>query len=108
MASLFHEVTRETIRVTENGRSREMTKMEAILRQLAIKAMSGDPKAMAEVLRLDRVFALVVADGDPPDSPDAAKDQVVLQRLLSRMRGVQDQPTTEPATEEDFDGDPSR
>ncbi len=88
--------------MTENNGSHEMTKVEAILRQLTVKAMSGDLKAVAEVMKLDRAFA-VVADEDTPGSRDAAKDQMILQRLLSRMQGVID----EPATKENFDGNAS-
>ncbi len=46
IATILEEVTREMVRVTENGKVRTMTKLEAIMRQLTTKALSGDLKAI--------------------------------------------------------------
>lgn len=95
VATIFHEVTRELIRVTENGKGRDVTKLEAILRQLTAKAVAGDFKAMSEVLKLDRTFEFMAEEGNS-DSPDIEKDQAVMRRLLERMQRSQT-PETENA-----------
>ena len=100
VATIFHDVTRELIRVTENGKAREVTKVEAILRQLTAKAMSGDLKAMTEVLKLDRAFALV-AEEATPEGPDAEKDQMIMQRLLSRMQAIKNEHSEKESPDDD-------
>jgi Family of unknown function (DUF5681) len=52
VATLFAQVLNERVTVTENGKRRTITKREAILKQLANKAASGDYRAMKLVILL--------------------------------------------------------
>jgi Family of unknown function (DUF5681) len=47
LARLAHRIQNENIRVRENGERRTITKLEAILKQLANKGVSGDLRAIA-------------------------------------------------------------
>jgi Family of unknown function (DUF5681) len=50
VATLLAQVLNERVTVTENGKRRTITKREAILKQLANKAASGDYRAMKLVI----------------------------------------------------------
>jgi len=49
---ILFQVNGERIKVTQNGRGRYITKLEAMVMQLANKAAAGDLKAAKEYLRL--------------------------------------------------------
>jgi hypothetical protein len=103
-ATTFHEVTQELIRVRENGKDKTMTKLEAALRQLVGKAMSGDLKATKEILQWNRVFE-EAAQRDEVDSPDAEKDEAVMRSLVKRVRAVQADNEPEPSFKENASND---
>ena len=52
VATLFTEVLNEKVAVTENGKRKIITKLEATIKQLVNKAASGDHRAMNLLLRL--------------------------------------------------------
>jgi hypothetical protein len=56
LATSFIEVGREEITVTEGGRTRTMTKSDAVVHQLTNKAASGDPRRCASISRFTRCF----------------------------------------------------
>ena len=87
VASILHAVTRELIHVTENGKRKNVTKMEALLRQLMTKAMSGDIRAMKEILFWDRTFESSALQA-VLENPDREKDAIVMRRMLTRLRSV--------------------
>lgn len=88
IATILEEVTRETVRVTENGKVRTMTKLEAITRQLTTKALSGDLKAIKDVLALRQVCE-AVTDQTSPGGPDMEKSQAIMRSLVERIRAIQ-------------------
>jgi hypothetical protein len=93
VATIFHEVTRELIHVTQNGRDRTVTKLEAIMLQLTSKALSGDLKAMKEILQWNSVFE-ESASKEAVDYPDREKDAKAMQRIVNRiLQRNQGQPT---------------
>jgi hypothetical protein len=94
IAAIFHDVTRGPIHVTQNGKGRTVTKLEAIMLQLTTKAVSGDMKAMGEILKWDRIFE-ESADKDGTENPDREKNEAVMSRLLNRIRKGDDAPTNE-------------
>jgi hypothetical protein len=51
-AQLARRILNEKIPVRENGQRRTITKLEAILKQLTNKGVSGDLRAIREVLKL--------------------------------------------------------
>jgi hypothetical protein len=50
LATILNKAGRQRVRVTENGRTRYITKLEASTLQLVNKAVSGDLKAIKELL----------------------------------------------------------
>lgn len=56
VATIFREVSRETIQVTEIGKTRRIPKIEAMLIQLVNKAVSENLQAAKEVMSWDRIF----------------------------------------------------
>ena len=50
LATILAKAGRQRVRITENGRSRYITKLEASMLQLMSKAASGDLKAIGELL----------------------------------------------------------
>jgi hypothetical protein len=52
VATLLEQVLNERVAVTENGRRKRITKLEAMLKQLANKAASGDHRAIKLLMPL--------------------------------------------------------
>ncbi len=76
----------ETVTVTENGRTKRITKLEAAIKQLVNKAASGEARATRDVI------ALAEADENRPAKPEAprrpTRDAVVIAELLRRIRSA--------------------
>ncbi|MEO8727294.1 MAG: DUF5681 domain-containing protein [Acidobacteriaceae bacterium] len=72
-ATIFNRVAREFITVTENGRTRKLTKLEAIILQAHNKALAGKPKSFSDYLNFYKAFVLSVL-------PEADEVTVVPQR----------------------------
>lgn len=73
----------ERVTVTENGRRRHITKLEAAVKQLVNRAASGEARAT------QLLFALVAAnDSKPPETENrvAEADLVVMAELARRFR----------------------
>jgi len=85
LATLLVKVGRERVRVTINGRTRTITKLEAILLQLANKAISGEDRATKEILHLHSLYEDSDQSGLPPAVPDE-KDEAVWKSLVKRIR----------------------
>ena len=75
--------------VKDNGKDRTMSKLEAAVAQLANKAASGDLKAIALVLRLNREIE-VRAQGHGEAQPLAEADREVLEQFAAQMRARKD------------------
>ena len=86
-ATLFHQVVGEKVRVTESGRTRVITKFEAMLRQLMAKALSGDHRAMREVLTLGQLFDSATETTEVSDA-DKEKNLDVLRRFTQRIANM--------------------
>jgi uncharacterized protein DUF5681 len=106
LATLIVKVGRERVRVTINGRTRTMTKLEAILLQLANKAISGEDRAAKEILHLLSLYeesdksGLPQADQDEKD--DATLDNIV-KRILKSDPGSDDGNGGAPAAVSDWE-----
>ena len=74
------------ITITENGRQRTITKLEATVKQLVNKAASGDTKSMQLLVGLTRGIDATAADVTVPLSREA--DEQVKHDLLRRMQKV--------------------
>ena len=99
LATTFHEITQELIHMSENGKSRTVTKLEAIMLQLVNKAVSGDLKAAKEILQWNQIFENLV-DREAMENPDAAKNEVVMKAFIQRARQSTAQTAADTTTEE--------
>lgn len=69
VATLLAQVLRERVVITENGRRKTITKLEAMLKQLANKAASGDHRAIKLLISLAGTYMPSTdADGEKPKS----------------------------------------
>ena len=99
LATVLERILREPVTISEDGRSRTLTKLEFALQQLAKKATSGNLRA------LQQLTALVRSAEDRLPQPATSEpalgefDQKVLQRLLQRVKAT----TTKPENDNDQD-----
>jgi hypothetical protein len=64
MGSVFQRVVGEAITVREGERTRRMSKGEAMLRNLLMRAVKGEARATAQVLVLTRQQGMLTSPGD--------------------------------------------
>ena len=97
LATTFMEIGRERITVTEGGRTRTMTKAEAVVHQLTNKAASGDPRARRDYFQVHKML-------QPPESteeiaPDLSdRDKEVMKNFFRRMDRMGKKKPDEPST----------
>jgi hypothetical protein len=90
-ATIFHEVGRQKIKVTENGVTREITKFEASSTQLLNKAAAGDMRALNTMIPWVRLFQEAVEDSDKPTQFNGEDDQKVMESILKRFQEIHPQ-----------------
>lgn len=111
-ATIFNRIAREVITVTENGRTRKLTKLEGIILQAHNKALAGKPKSVSDYLNLYKAFVLsALPEIDEAGSAIPRRHNVVFAELVRRIRDSdfsaetpgQDEPIdkTDPEPEED-------
>ena len=83
-ASLIAQVLAEKVTVTENGRRRTITKFEAAVKQAVHRAISGDPRAIDQVMRMSQ--ALDAQAAEPLGSAFREADLAVMESLAGRMK----------------------
>jgi hypothetical protein len=91
LATILAKVGRERVRVTENGRTRYITKFEATMLQLVNKAVAGDPHATRALLS----WVMWVADSEHTAAPSPVsheRDKLVMENLIERIRQSEDAP----------------
>jgi len=82
--TILSRALREKVVITENGKRKRVTKHEALYKQLVNKSVSGDLKAMIEVIKLD-----ASSEEGPSDSIDiqlSETDQEILDGILETMQ----------------------
>ena len=85
LAAALAAVLRENVSVCANGEEQEMTKLEAVTRQLVDKAMNGDPRVMQQLLNeIHKNEAR--AERDDSAKPLAGVDREVIEALWVRLR----------------------
>jgi hypothetical protein len=89
IATLFNQITLELIQVKENGKTKTMTRLEAVLLQMTNRALSGDPRIMREFVQLSRLFQDAESSA-PGTSAPSERDAVVMASLLQRMKRTED------------------
>lgn len=91
LATILTKVGRQRVKVTENGRTRDITKSEAAVLQLWNKVVSGDLNA-ARVLQ-SWLTSFVDSEQTAVASPAShERDKLVMESLLERIRQSEDLP----------------
>lgn len=83
MKAMLRQELNAKVRVTENGKSRRITKMELMIKQLTARGAKGDFKSIAKLIDLGgHVFGME----DPVDSsaPLSPGDQAIIDALRAR------------------------
>jgi hypothetical protein len=102
IATMFNEITRELINVTENGKTKTVTRIEAVLHRMTSEALSGKPQVMREFIQLSRTFEEAEKAASVPSAPDE-RETVVLQNVLKRMMRITDSCESGNASDEEVD-----
>jgi hypothetical protein len=85
LSTLISTVLKERVPITENGKRRTITKLEAMTKQLANKGASGEPKATQLLLGMLQLFEdRQEAPAQTEDSSEA--DQKIMQLFFARAR----------------------
>jgi hypothetical protein len=87
LAALIMSALNEPVTVTQNGRRKRITKIEAMTTQLANKGASGDPKATQLLMG---VVQLYEDRSETPAQTNAVgdADRQVMQLLFSRIQRI--------------------
>lgn len=88
IASILAKMGRERVRISSNGRTRMVSKLEAVFMQLINKAASGDLKATRELLAANRLFP-ESTEGIEVSTAPSERDAMVLQSILTRIRSTE-------------------
>ena len=88
LATLLQKITRQRVSVTENGRSREISKAEAIFVQMVNKALRGDLGATHE-LRFWTQWLEESAKATAPPAVIHEDDQAVIAGIIERIQQVE-------------------
>ena len=74
----------ELLTVKEAGKTRRLTKLEAVIKQLVSKALKGDPRAMAELFRQVNAHLPEEGEGDAGSLPATESDIAMLEDFFRR------------------------
>jgi hypothetical protein len=85
LATTVANTLRETVVINENGRRREITKLEAAIKQLVNKAASGDIRALRQLVDLTVLSEQRANDQSPADELSEI-DQKTVNNILRRYR----------------------
>jgi Family of unknown function (DUF5681) len=89
LSTILDKVSRERVRVTENGRMRYISKREATILQLVNKAVAGDLNA-ARVLLSWSMWLTNSEQTAAPSPVSHERDQLVMESLIERIRQSED------------------
>lgn len=84
LATALEEELNRRITITEGGRTRTITKLEAAAKQLANQAAKGEPKALQMLMNLKTLSAGGPLE-EPPSPFSREADQEVLAALMKRF-----------------------
>jgi hypothetical protein len=89
-SSVLNDALSQRVLVTENGRSRKISKRELGIRQLVDKFAMAEVQATRMLLGLMLERERLVAAAPPAERPSlGAADEKVIDNLLKRLRGVE-------------------
>jgi hypothetical protein len=84
--TVFRKELRATIPVTENGKRKKISKLDAIIKHIVNKAAGGDPKATVVVLNETRLHESQSQLSVSQDVILGPEDHKVIDSLLRRIR----------------------
>jgi len=89
MATVLERTLRERVVISENGRRKTVTKLEAALKQLTNKAASGELKALQLLATLVRSAQERETQTAEPATALGDADENVVLGILKRVEGIQ-------------------
>jgi hypothetical protein len=100
LATLIRQAAYDKIVVTlKNGKKRKLTRIEAALLQLALKAAQGDTTAIQRLADMVDEVEKRAAAARPPEVPIGEKELAVLHEVHARVRACEAPETTDPTLE---------
>lgn len=69
------------IQITESGRAVKITRQRALVKGLVARAITGDPRAVSELLKL---IARLADEPARPDTPPSSDDEKIIAAFLAR------------------------
>jgi hypothetical protein len=85
IATVLEHTLREPVVINENGRRKQVTKMEAAVKQLVNQAASGDLTALRQLTALVTSAEQRSTNADAETAPLNEADQKVMARMLKRL-----------------------
>ena len=85
LATVVASTLAERVVVTENGRRKRITKLEAAVKQLVNRAASGEARSMSLLLALVQTSEANALQAEP--GACSADDALVLREIMRRMEG---------------------
>jgi len=83
-ATALHEALEEKVTIVENGKKRQVTKLDAAIKQMINQAATGDKASMRHLMQLvPGMEAIIASAGIAPLSSD--QDKVVFEEMLKRL-----------------------
>jgi hypothetical protein len=86
LSTIISKAAQERIRVTLNGRTKRITKREAVVLQIVNKALSGEDRAAKEALNLFMLAETHEQDNAGSPSGSDERDEAVIKSLFKRIR----------------------
>jgi hypothetical protein len=85
-STVIQEELEAPLRITENGKSKKITKRQAVAKQLVNRAAAGDPKAIPVLLHETRSYEAEANSGQTQSTPITQDDQMVMESIVRRIR----------------------
>ena len=82
LKSVLQAELAQKLSVKEDGKAKKISKMEALAKRLVAQALSGDARALSELLRQVNLHLGDVPDGDPASTPASEEDAAILSTFL--------------------------
>lgn len=86
VATVLERALREKVAITEGGRRKVITKLDAAVKQVVNKAAQGDPKATQLLLNLSKEGGVRSKGIPEPVDVVAEADEQVMKSLIKRIR----------------------
>lgn len=72
------------LEIKEAGKTKKVSKLEAVAKRLVTDALNGNAKALTELLRQLNLHFGDVSDGETAQQPASEEDQALLARFIER------------------------